>query len=197
MDLVLIHLLREAGIEPRQHDIHIGPVPASDAPGASFGVTAAHALEAGEIDGFWANAMGAETAIRSGVGTVVLDARRGIGPSRARHYTFSALVGSERAIDDQPQVMESAVRAVCNAQSALQKDPTLARQVGERLFPQHQAEMIAEVVRRDVDFYDPAISVESVLGVNSFAHAMGLPSEDASYDNVVATGLTSLWGEAR
>ena len=197
VDLVLIHLLREAGIEPRQHDIHISPVPGSDTPGASFGVTAAQALEAGEIDGFWANAMGAETAIRSGLGAVILDVRRGIGPSRARHYTFSALVGAERSIRDQPQIMESAVRAVCNAQRALRKEPTLARQVGERLFPLTQAEMIAEVVRRDIDFYDPEISAESVLGVNSFARAMGLPSEDAPYDNVVATGFTSLWGEAR
>ena len=58
VDLVLIHLLREAGMDPHQHGINIGPVPGSDKPGASFGVTAAHALEAGEIDGFWANADG-------------------------------------------------------------------------------------------------------------------------------------------
>ena len=150
----------------------------------------------GRLTVFGQTPWGAETAIRSGVGAVILDVRRGIGPSRARHYTFSALVGAERSIRDQPQIMESAVRAVCNAQSALRKDPALARQVGERLFPHAQAEMIAEVVRRDIDFYDPAISAESVLGVNSFARAMGLPTEDASYDNVVATGLAFLWGRS-
>ena len=44
----------------------------------SFGVFAARALESGEIDGFWANAMGAETAVSRGVGRVLIDVRRGV-----------------------------------------------------------------------------------------------------------------------
>ena len=43
-------------------------------------MTAAKALEDRKIDGFWANGMGAEVAVRRGVGTVVLDVRRGDGP---------------------------------------------------------------------------------------------------------------------
>jgi hypothetical protein len=35
-----------------------------------FGVAAAKALEAGQIDAFWANAMATEIAIRGGVGKV-------------------------------------------------------------------------------------------------------------------------------
>jgi len=35
------------------------------------------ALEEGKIDGFWANGMGTEIAVRRGVGTIVLDIRRG------------------------------------------------------------------------------------------------------------------------
>ena len=48
--------------------------------GLSFGVTAAKALEDGKIDGSWADAMGAEVAVRSGIGALVIDARRGDGP---------------------------------------------------------------------------------------------------------------------
>ena len=55
--------------------------------------------QAGQIDGFWANAMGAQNAITSGVGKVVLDVRRGIGPKAAFHYTMPVLVTSDRAIE--------------------------------------------------------------------------------------------------
>ena len=190
VDIVLIHLLREAGMDPGEHGINIGPVPHSE--GTSFGVTAAHALEADEIDGFWANAMGAETAIRAGVGSLALDVRRGIGPADARHYTFSALIGSDKMIRDQPDVAASAVRAVCRAQQALREDPTLAGQVGERLFPSPQAQMITDIVRRDVEFYDARISEASVRGVNRFSQAMGLMSADVAYDDVVASEFQSI-----
>ena len=53
---------------------------ARPAAGVSFGVTAAQALADGRLDGFWANGMGAEVAVRRGVGTIVLDMRRGEGP---------------------------------------------------------------------------------------------------------------------
>ena len=47
------------------------------------GSVAAKALEERKIDGFWANGMGAEVAVRGGFGTVVLDVRRGDGPKGA------------------------------------------------------------------------------------------------------------------
>ena len=135
VDLVLHHLLREGGVDPEREEIHIAAVPGGDAPGASFGVTAAKALEMGSIDGFWANGMGAQTAVRAGVGSVVLDVRRGIGPPKARHYTFSALVSSDKLIRDNPESITAAVRAVCRAQRALCAKPELAAKVGAQLFP--------------------------------------------------------------
>src|SRR5947207_4124030 len=72
-DAGLRRLLVEAGIDPEQNGVQIAPVPGTAAANASFGVTAARALEDGAIDGFWANAMGAEVALRRGTGTVVLD----------------------------------------------------------------------------------------------------------------------------
>ena len=169
------------------------PVGRLGEPEASFGVTAAHALEAGEIDGFWANAMGAETAVRAGVGTVVLDVCRGIGPSNACHYTFSALVGNDRMIHEKPDVMAGAVRGVRKAQRALHDDPDLAGRVGERLFPSPQAQMIVDIVRRDREFYEAGITAESVRGVDAFAKAGGLSSGSTPYDSVVATQFTALW----
>ena len=58
-DAALCRLLAEAGIDPAQ-DVTLAPVPGSGEPGVSFGVHAAQALKDGIIDGFWANAMGAE-----------------------------------------------------------------------------------------------------------------------------------------
>ena len=177
VDLVLRCLLKEQGVDPDRDGIQIGPVPGSDAPGASFGVTAARALEAGEIDGFWANGMGAETALRAGVGSVVLDVRRGIGPEQARHYTFSALVTSDKVIAENTDDVARAVRAVYRAQRALRAQPELAAKVGAQLFPSPHAEMIADIIKRETIFYDAAISQAAVEGVNAFSSAVGLLSE--------------------
>jgi ABC-type nitrate/sulfonate/bicarbonate transport system substrate-binding protein len=77
IDIGLIELLREYGIDPKRNGVQIAPPPMPANPaGVSFGVNAAKAMEEGKIDGFWANGMGAEVAVRRGIGTLVLDARR-------------------------------------------------------------------------------------------------------------------------
>ena len=191
-DLALKRLLQDEGIDPESDGVDIGPVPSSD-PEVSFGVHAAHALEAGTIDGFWANAMGSEVAVRSGVGTVVLDVRRGIGPVAAQHYTFPALVTTEDRILRQPDSVSAAVRAIVKTQQALRNDTSLATVVGERLFPTAEAAMIADLVGRDLPYYDPVITEEAVAGVNRFARDVGLLSGDVPYDKVVANRFAELW----
>ena len=191
-DLALKRLLQEEGIDP-ESDVEVGPVAAAD-PGVSFGVHAAQALKDGTIDGFWANAMGSEVAVRSGVGTVVLDVRRGIGPVAAQHYTFPALVTTEDKILRDPDSASAAVRAIVRTQQALRSDVSLATIVGERLFPAEEATMIAGLVDRDLPYYDPVITDEAVAGVNRFARDVGLMSGDVSYEEVVATRFAELWG---
>ena len=65
----------------------------------NFGLTAAEALAAGKIDGFWANGMATELAVTSGVGTIVLDVRRGDGPPGCFDYTMPVLATTERLIE--------------------------------------------------------------------------------------------------
>ena len=188
----LKRMLLESGIDP-ERDVIIGPVPGTARSGVSFGVAAARALEEGKLDGFWANGMGAEVAVRSGTGTLVLDARRGEGPPAARDYTFAALVTTRRKIDEQPDVVSAAVRALVAAQRALKLEPERATEVGRKLFPETEAGLIAELIRRDAPFYDPAISPRTVAALNGFAKGLGILSGAPSYDEVVATGFRHLW----
>lgn len=192
-DLALRQLLLEAGIDLEKDGVVIAPVPGASDPGVSFGVHAAQSLKEGTIDGFWANSMGCELAVRSGIGSVVLDVRRGIGPSSAQHYTFPALVTTEANIAREPENVAAAVRAIVKTQKALQKDPSIATQVGDRLFPPTEASLIAELVEGDLPYYDPAISTEVVDGLNRFARAIGLLSGPVRYDQVVATQFRDEW----
>lgn len=192
-DAGLRRLLVEAGIDPERDNVQVGPIPGTSEPGASFGVTAAKALEAGTLDGFWANAMGAEVAVRRGVGTVVLDVRRGDGPPAAGSYTFPALVTTEAKVEREPDIVAAAIRAVVRAQRALRSDPSQATAVGKRLFPPMEAELIAGLIERDVPYYDATISEENVASLNRFAQDMGLLSAPVSYDQVVATPFSHLW----
>jgi len=188
----LKRMLVEAGIDP-ERDVKIGPVPGAAGAGVSFGMVAAQALADGKLDGFWANGMGAEVAVRNGMGTLVLDARRGDGPAAARDYTFAAFVTTQKTIEQQPDVVEGAVRALIGAQQALKRDPARATEAAKRLFPAAEAGLIAELIRRDAPFYDPTISARSVAALNEFARDLGLLSAAPAYDQVVASRFQHLW----
>ena len=194
-DAALRRMLAEAGIEPERDGVALGPVPGSGEPGVSFGVHAAQALEDGIIDGFWANAMGAEVAVRSGIGKVALDPRQGLGPPSARDYTFAALATSDRLIEDSPATAEGAVRAVMGAQRALRADPSRAVEVGRRLFPPDEAALIEDLVRRDAPYYTAGIPPESVASLNEFCRNLGSLSGDVAYEQVVAGQFAHLWSE--
>jgi len=182
----LKQLLKRAGIDPAR-DLQIGPVPGVVEKTASFGLMAAKALEDGKLDGFWANGMGAEVAVRKGIGSVVLDARRD-GSEEAKGYTFPALVCTERMVREKPETARAAVNAVKAAQDALRTNPERATEVGKRLFPPTEAGLIAELVRRDAPFYDPAISEKSVAAMNRFAQDLGILSRPVPYKDVVWKG---------
>src|SRR5215203_4368037 len=79
----LQQLLGAAGIDVERDEVTIAPTPGSLAERVNFGVMAARALEERIIDGFWANGMGAEIAVRSGVGTLVLYVLRRHRPREA------------------------------------------------------------------------------------------------------------------
>jgi ABC-type nitrate/sulfonate/bicarbonate transport system substrate-binding protein len=189
VDMGLRRLLIEAGFDLEREKIEIAPVPGAVGTTVNFGLTAAKALEDGKIDGFWANGMGAEVAVRRGVGTVVLDVRRGDGPKPCFNYTMASIAASDRMIQRSPKQAAAAIRAVAKAHAALKADVTLATGIGRKLFPPAEAELIAELIRRDLPYYDTAISREFVAGMNQFAQDVGILSGDVPYEKVVATGL--------
>ena len=192
-DAGLVRLLAEAGIDPERDGVSIAPVPRGMEAGVSFGVHAARALADGAIDGFWANGMAAEVAVGSGAGTVVLDVRRGDGPPAARGYTFPALVASDAKIAEAPGDVAAAVRAIVRVQRLLREEPARAKEVGDRRFPPEEAGLIAKLVERDLPYYEPSISEESVAQMNAFAQSIGALSGPVPYEEVVATQFRELW----
>jgi ABC-type nitrate/sulfonate/bicarbonate transport system substrate-binding protein len=193
VDLSLKQMLAAAGIDAVKDNVRIMPIPGATGPDTSFGLSAAKALEEGKLDAFWANGMGCAVALRRGVGTMVLDVRRGDGPPAARNYTFSALVATDKTIGQAPESTRAAIRAVMKAHKALKENVHLATEVGKKRFPPVEAELIAELVRRDLPYYDPTIDRETVAKMNRFAQDIGLLSAPVSYENVVATQFSDLW----
>jgi len=190
--LGLRRLLIEAGIDPARDNVTIAPVPG--VPGnINFGVSAAQALEERRIDGFWANGMGTEVAVRRGVGTVVLDVRRGDGPKPAFNYTMASIATTDALIARDPGVAAAAVRAIVKTLAALKRNVARATEVGDKLFPPSEAALIAELIRRDLPYYDAAISEDFVAGMNQFARDLGLLKGNVPYEKVVATQFRDLW----
>jgi ABC-type nitrate/sulfonate/bicarbonate transport system substrate-binding protein len=189
----LRRLLIEAGIDLARDQVKIAPVPGAQGAGINFGVTAAKALEERKLDGFWANGMGAEVAVRRGVGTVVLDVRRGDGPKPCFDYTMASIATTDRLIERSGETAAAAVRAMVKAQAALKANVARATDIGRKLFPPSEAELIAELIRRDLPYYDASISPGFVAGMNQFSRDVGILKGDVPYERVVATQFSHLW----
>ena len=186
VEMGLRRLLIEAGFDLDRDGVKIAPVPGAIGTSVNFGLTAAKALEDRRIDGFWANGMGAEVAVRRGVGTVVLDVRRGDGPKACFNYTMASIATSDRLVERSPAIAAAAVRAIVKTHAALKKDVTRATEIGRKLFPPAEADLIAELIRRDLPYYDTTISREFFVGINRFARQVGILSDDVPYEKVVA-----------
>jgi len=193
VEMGLRGLLTAAGLDPRPHDIRIGPVPGATGSSVNFGLTAAQALERGEIDGFWANGMATEIAVTSGTGTIVLDVRRGDGPPGCFDYTMPVLATTDRLIKRSPETAAAAVRALVATQNALKADVSRATEAGAKRFPPREAGLIAGIVERDLPFYNAAISEHSVAVINDFARRMSILDEDVPYSEIVAVQFRDLW----
>jgi ABC-type nitrate/sulfonate/bicarbonate transport system substrate-binding protein len=195
VELGLRRMLVEVGIDP-DTEVSIAPIPGSLGLKVNTGVTAAEALEDGRIDGFWANGMGAEVAVQRGIGTVVIDARRGGGPPGCFDYTAATIATTDRLIAENPGAAAGVIRAIMATQAALRADLSLATKVGRKLFPPLQAEMIADLIARDLPFYDPVLSRPFIACLNRFCRDMGVLSADVPYEQVVATQFSHLWAAA-
>jgi ABC-type nitrate/sulfonate/bicarbonate transport system substrate-binding protein len=193
VEMGLRRLLIEAGIDLARDGVKIAPVPGAQGSGVNFGVTAAKALEERKIDGFWANGMGAEVAVRRGVGTIVLDVRRGDGPKPCFNYTMASIATTDAIISRAPEVAVGAVRAIVQTQKALRADPERATAVGKKLFPPSEAALIPGLIRRDGPYFDATITPGFVSGMNQFARDIGILKGNPRYEDVVATQFQSLW----
>ncbi len=193
VDKGLRGLLVEAGIDLERDQVKIAPVLGSLEAGVNFGVTAAKALEERKIDGFWANGMGAEVAVRRGVGSVVLDVRRGDGPIRCFNYTAATIATSDALIARSPETVAAAVRALVKTQNALKADVTRAAEVGNKLFPPSEAALITDLVRRDLPYYDATLSREFIAGMTEFARRQGILDCEVAYEQAVAAQFATLW----
>ena len=137
--------------------------------------------------------MGAEVAVRRGVGTIVLDVRRGDGPKACFNFTAATIATTDALIARSPQDAAAAVRAIVKTQAALKANVERAGDVGKKLFPPSEAALITELIRRDLPYYDAALSPEFVAGMMEFARGQGLLTTTVAYTDVVAAQFAPLW----
>jgi ABC-type nitrate/sulfonate/bicarbonate transport system substrate-binding protein len=186
VELGLRRLLIACGIDAERDGVSIGPVPRTGGTSVNFGLMAAKALQDGLIDGFWANGMAAEIAVRSGAGKVVLDVRRGDGPKECFNYTMASLAVTDRLLAQRPQDAVRMVQAIDATHVALTKDVALSATIGRKVFPSGEAELIAGLIERDLPYYSSAITPDFVTGMNAFARNVGILEGNPGYADVVA-----------
>jgi ABC-type nitrate/sulfonate/bicarbonate transport system substrate-binding protein len=186
VELGLRQLLIACGMDAERDGVSIVPVPHAGGTSVNFGLMAAKALQDGLIDGFWANGMGAELAVQSGAGKVVLDVRRGDGPKECFIYTMASLAVTDRLLAQRPQDAARMVLAIDATHAALKKDVSLSATIGRKVFPSGEAKLIAGLIERDLPYYSSAITPDFVTGMNAFARNVGILAGNPGYADVVA-----------
>ena len=192
-EMALRHMLAEAGIDPERDKIQIVPPPP---PYGDKGFMARNGVDSiiqNKADAYWGNGMRVALGEHLGIAKLHLDLRRGDGPPGARYYNFPALTARQDLIDEHPQVAAGAIRAVVKAQKALKADPSISTDIGKRLFPADEAELIAGLIERDAPFYDAVITREAVDGLMNFAKEFGLIKDVAPYEAMVTSQFSQLW----
>ena len=117
---------------PRRDDIRIGPVPGADRLDRQFRPDrGAGAGAAARSTASGPTAWRPRSRSTAGVGTIVLDVRRGDGPPGCFDYTMPVLATTERLIESSPDTAAAAVRALVAAQNVLKAD-VVARHRGRR-----------------------------------------------------------------
>ena len=188
VDLGLKQLVIDAGVDLGEVDI--APVPGAVGAGTNFGLTAARALADGKIDGFWANGMGAEVALRSGAGT------RGAGRAAAATVRRAAstirsprLAATEAFVRRDPGRAAAVVRALRRRTGCSPRIPSARPTIGERIFPAEQAALIAELVRRDVPYLRRRDHGARDQRDEPVRRARGLLEGDPPYEQIVAMDI--------
>jgi ABC-type nitrate/sulfonate/bicarbonate transport system substrate-binding protein len=189
----LRYLLAEAGIDLERDNVRIVPPPP---PYGDKGYMARNGVDTiiqNTADAYWGNGMRVALGEHLGLAKLHLDLRRGDGPAGARYYNFPALTARETLVREQPKVAAGAVRAIVAAQKALQANPSISTEIGQKLFPADEAQLIAPLIERDTPFYHAEISREAVDGLMKFAISRGLIKDAVPYDELVATEHSHLW----
>src|SRR5579883_1357611 len=99
-------------------------------------------------------------------------------------------------IGTRPEAAAAAVRAIVKTQQALKRDLGRAAEVGRRLFPPAAAELIADIIRRDLPHYDARISRDVIAGMKQFCRDIGILKGDPPYEQIVATQFADYWRPA-
>lgn len=184
-DLSLRALLKDAGLVPDKDVAVIGV-------GGVASATAA--LKAGQVDGFMAGEPAGAIAVHQlGLARYFVDPRQGQGPTFLQFMTFSTLQAGDRFIQANPQTAEKIVRAISKTHKRLREDPAAGVQVGQKIFPKLDVELIRQVVAIERNTYYPAISEEAIRAANEFQKISGAVKGDVPYSKVVAVQFKHLW----
>lgn len=106
---------------------------------------------------------------------------------------MASVATTDKLIAEEPEVAAAAIRAIRRAHCMLRKDVSGATQVAAKRFPEREAELTLELIRRDLPYYDLAISREFVGKMNRFTRELGLILGEPSYEHVVAIQFSFLW----
>jgi len=194
-EMSLRYMLADAGIDLERDRVRIVPPPP---PYGDKGFMARNGVDAiiqNIADAYWGNGMRVALGESLGIAKLHVDLRRGDGPPGARYYNFAALTARERLINEHREAAAGAIRAIVKAQKALKANPSISTEIGRRLFPADEAELIAGLIERDAPFYDAKISHDAVDGLMKFAKRYGVIKDAVPYEDLVATQFSHLWTE--
>ena len=153
----LRQFLLAADMDPERENVSITMPEEARKPGVNFGVFAARALRERSSTVSSPTVWAPSSPYAKASGPWFSTCGEATGQRRLSTTRCRRSLTTDRLVSERPDVAASVVRAIIKTQLALKRDFGLATAVGRKLYPQKEAELIADVVARDLPFYDPRI----------------------------------------
>jgi ABC-type nitrate/sulfonate/bicarbonate transport system substrate-binding protein len=106
---------------------------------------------------------------------------------------MAMVAAADALIERSPEIAAAAVRAIVHTQRALRTNVELAFEVGRRLFPASEGALIVDLIRRDLPYYDPAISPRSIAAMTQFSRDLRILEGHPAFEQIVAVQFAHLW----
>lgn len=153
------------------------------------------AMKSGQVDAVILTEPATTVAVdKEKVGEILIDLRKGEGPSAASRSTFASLQATDDYINANPEVVKHVISAICKATKDLHDDPRKFLPVAKKYFPNTDQAVLERALLNEAASYGTQVTSEMIKSVSDVNLSLSVIQHNYAIDNVVVgAAYRPLW----